>query len=62
MNFTRRDFLATAAAASASLALDLSAQTAPGYKPPAPAPKQKSPIIICAHNGYAYIDLSLIHI
>jgi len=56
MKFTRRDFLATAAAASASLALDLSAQTAPGYKPPAPAPKPKSPIIICAHNGYAYID------
>jgi len=56
MKFTRRDFLATAAAASASLALDLSAQTAPGYKPPAPAPKPKSSIIICAHNGYAYID------
>jgi len=56
MKFTRRDFLATAVAASASLALDLSAQTAPGYKPPAPAPKPKSPIIICAHNGYAYID------
>ncbi|HYV74037.1 MAG TPA: N(4)-(beta-N-acetylglucosaminyl)-L-asparaginase [Candidatus Binatia bacterium] len=56
MKFTRRDFLATAAAASASLALDLSAQTAPDYKPPAPAPKPKSPIIICAHNGYAYID------
>jgi N4-(beta-N-acetylglucosaminyl)-L-asparaginase len=56
MKFTRRDFLATTAAASASLALDLSAQTAPGYKPPAPAPKPKSPVIICAHNGYAYID------
>src|SRR5215472_18698367 len=56
MKFTRRDFLATAAAASASLALDLSAQTAHGYKPPAPAPKPKSSIIICAHNGYAYID------
>ena len=56
MKFTRRDFLATAVAASASLALDLSAQTAPDYKPPAPAPKPKSPIIICAHNGYAYID------
>jgi N4-(beta-N-acetylglucosaminyl)-L-asparaginase len=56
MKFTRRDFLATTAAASASLVVDLSAQTAPGYKPPAPGPKPKSAVIISAANGYPYID------
>jgi N4-(beta-N-acetylglucosaminyl)-L-asparaginase len=56
MKFTRRDFIATTAVASASLALDLQAQTAPGYKPPAPGPKPKSPVIISAANGYPYID------
>jgi len=56
MKFTRRDFLATTAAASASLAVDLTAQTAPGYKAPAPGPKPKSPVIISAANGYPYID------
>ncbi|HEX8801984.1 MAG TPA: N(4)-(beta-N-acetylglucosaminyl)-L-asparaginase [Terriglobales bacterium] len=57
MKFTRRDFLATTALGSASLALDLSAtQLAPGYKPPPPGPKPKSPVIICAANGYAYLE------
>jgi len=56
MKFTRRDFVATTVAASASLALDLKAQTAPGYKPPAPGPKPKSPVIISAANGYNYLD------
>ena len=56
MKFTRRDFVATTVAASASLVLDLKAQTAPGYKPPAPGPKPKSPVIICAANGYNYLD------
>ncbi|HME37021.1 MAG TPA: N(4)-(beta-N-acetylglucosaminyl)-L-asparaginase [Candidatus Sulfotelmatobacter sp.] len=56
MKFTRRDFLATTAAASASLALDLQAQQAPAYKPPAPGPKPKSPVLICAANGYEYLD------
>ena len=56
MKFTRRDFLATTAVASASLALDLQAQQAPGYKAPAPGPKPKSPVLICAANGYAYLD------
>jgi N4-(beta-N-acetylglucosaminyl)-L-asparaginase len=56
MKFTRRDFLATTALGSASLALDLSAtQLAPGYKPP-PARQPKSPVIICAANGYAYLE------
>ena len=58
MKFTRRDFLATTALGSASLALDLSAtQLAPGYRPPPPpATKPKSPVIICAANGYAYLE------
>ena len=57
MKFTRRDFLATTALGSASLALDLGAtQLAPGYKPPPPGPKPKSPVIICAANGYAYLE------
>src|SRR5271169_5867522 len=56
MKFTRRDFLATTALGSASLALDLQAQQAPGYKPPAPGPKPKAPVIICAANGYNYLD------
>jgi N4-(beta-N-acetylglucosaminyl)-L-asparaginase len=56
MKLTRRDFLATSAAASASLALDLQAQQAPGYKPPARGPKPRSPVLICAANGYNYLD------
>ena len=57
MKFTRRDFLATTALGSACLALDLGAtQLAPGYKPPPPGPKPKSPVIICAANGYAYLE------
>jgi len=56
MKLTRRDFLATSAVASASLALDLQARQAPGYKPPAPNPKPKSPVLICAANGYNYLD------
>ncbi|MGC1646378.1 MAG: twin-arginine translocation signal domain-containing protein, partial [Candidatus Sulfotelmatobacter sp.] len=56
MKFSRRDFLATTAVASASLALDLQAQQASGYKPPAPGPKPKSPVLICAANGYEYLD------
>jgi len=58
MKFSRRDFLATTALGSASLALDLNAaaQVAPGYKPPPPSPKPKAPVIICAANGYNYLD------
>src|SRR5215831_12003008 len=57
MKFSRRDFLATTAFGSASLALDLNAtQLAPGYKAPPPSPKPKSPVIISAANGYAYLD------
>jgi N4-(beta-N-acetylglucosaminyl)-L-asparaginase len=57
MKLTRRDFLATTTIGSASLALDLrAAQPAPGYKPPVSGPKPKAPVIICAANGYNYLD------
>ena len=59
MKFTRREFVATTALGSASLALDLHAQTkAPDYQTEnrAPSSKPKAPVIICAHNGYNYLD------
>ena len=57
MKVTRRGFIATTAIGSASLALDLHAtQQAPGHKLPAPGPKPKSPVLICAANGYNYLD------
>ena len=56
MKFTRRDFLATTAAGSAALALDVQAQNKPekGAAPAGALPKK--PVIICAHNGYNYLD------
>jgi N4-(beta-N-acetylglucosaminyl)-L-asparaginase len=57
MKFTRRNFLATTAIGSASLAIDLqAAQQAQGYKPPVAGTKPKAPVIICAANGYNYLD------
>jgi N4-(beta-N-acetylglucosaminyl)-L-asparaginase len=57
MKLTRRDFLATTTIGSASLALDLrAAQPAAGYKPPVAGAKPKAPVIICAANGYNYLD------
>jgi N4-(beta-N-acetylglucosaminyl)-L-asparaginase len=56
MKLSRRDFLATTTIGSAALALDLQAQQAPGYKPHALGPKPKAPVIICAANGYNYLD------
>jgi len=53
MKFTRRDFLATTAAGSASLVLDLQAQDKAAASP---GPPPKKPVIICAHNGYNYLD------
>ncbi len=55
MKVSRRDFIATTAIGSASLAFDLQGQNkdtsaAPSGNPP------KKPIIICAHNGYNYLD------
>ena len=54
MKFSRRDFIATTAVGSASLALDLPAQDKPNPSPSVSPPKK--PIIICAHNGYNYLD------
>ncbi len=59
MKLTRREFVATTALGSASLALDLQGQTkAPDYQSEnhAPSTKPKAPVIICAHNGYNYLD------
>jgi len=49
MKVSRRDFIATTAVGSASLAFDLRAQNTSATSP-------KKPIIICAHNGYNYLD------
>ena len=56
MRFTRRDFIATTAAGSASLALDLQAQNKPDKSGSTPSALAKKPVIICAHNGYNYLD------
>jgi len=53
MKFSRRDFIATTAIGSTSLALDLQGQSKPDTGP-SPAPKK--PIIVCAANGYNYLD------
>jgi N4-(beta-N-acetylglucosaminyl)-L-asparaginase len=56
MKFTRRDFIATTAAGTASLALDLQAQNKPDKSASTPSALPKKPVIICAHNGYNYLD------
>ncbi|HZQ45269.1 MAG TPA: isoaspartyl peptidase/L-asparaginase, partial [Acidobacteriaceae bacterium] len=52
MKFSRRDFIATTAVTSASLALNLRGQDQP--KPATGTPKK--PIIVSAANGYNYLD------
>lgn len=54
MKFSRRDFIATTAIGTASLALDLKAQNTQN-PPPNTAGSGKN-IIICAANGYNYLD------
>ncbi len=56
MKFTRRDFIATTAVGGASLALDLKGQSNPGKPAAPPSSPPKKAIIICAHNGYNYLD------
>jgi N4-(beta-N-acetylglucosaminyl)-L-asparaginase len=56
MKFTRRDFLATTGIGAASLALDLQAQSKPDKVAASPGGPPKAPVIICAHNGYNYLD------
>jgi N4-(beta-N-acetylglucosaminyl)-L-asparaginase len=55
MKFSRRDFIATTAVGSASLALDLHGQTKPDTNN-VPSTKPKKAIIISAANGYNYLD------
>jgi len=54
MKVSRRDFIATTAVGSASLALDLQGQNKTETTPPANPPKK--PILISAANGYDYLD------
>ena len=54
MKFSRRDFIATATLGSAAFALNVPPQDAP--KSPTPSGVPKKPIIICAANGYNYLD------
>jgi N4-(beta-N-acetylglucosaminyl)-L-asparaginase len=56
MKVTRRDFIATTAIGSASLALDLHGQNKPDTSAAVPANPPKKPILICAANGYNYLD------
>ena len=56
MKFTRRDFIATTAVGSTSLALDLQAQEKAGQGRGARVVLPKKPVIICAANGYNYLD------
>jgi N4-(beta-N-acetylglucosaminyl)-L-asparaginase len=56
MKFTRRDFLATTAVGGASLALDLQAQGKSQSSSASSGGPPKRPVVICAHNGYAYLD------
>jgi N4-(beta-N-acetylglucosaminyl)-L-asparaginase len=56
MKLSRRDFIATTAIGTASLALDLPAQDHPKATESPAASAPKKPIIICAANGYNYLD------
>ena len=56
MKVSRRDFIATTAIGSASLALDLHGQNKPDASAAPPGNPPKKPLIICAHNGYDYLD------
>jgi len=55
MKFSRRDFIATTAVGSASLALDLQGQNKTDTNN-VPSTKPKQAIIISAANGYNYLD------
>jgi N4-(beta-N-acetylglucosaminyl)-L-asparaginase len=56
MKVTRRDFIATTSVGAASLALDLQGQSKPASSTPMTGTLPKKPVIICAHNGYNYLD------
>ncbi|MBZ5572209.1 MAG: N(4)-(beta-N-acetylglucosaminyl)-L-asparaginase [Acidobacteriia bacterium] len=56
MTISRRDFLGTAVAGSLSLGLLDSKGNGQESKKNEAVPSGKRPIIICAHNGYNYLD------
>jgi N4-(beta-N-acetylglucosaminyl)-L-asparaginase len=62
MTVSRRDFLTTAVVGSLSLGLqgqpsqDQSGKEHPANKPDPNSPSGKRPIIVCAHNGFNYLD------
>ena len=69
MSFSRRDFLTTTALGS--LALSLEARSGEARKSPAESAEtspqagpgsSKRPIIVCAHNGFAYLDRAYEHL
>ena len=56
MKLSRRDFIAAGTIGSASLALDLQGQNKSESTPVPTSNPPKKPIIICAANGYNYLD------
>ena len=56
MNFSRRDFIATTAIGSASLALDLQGQSKPASNAAPSVHSPMKPVIISAANGYNYLE------
>jgi len=68
MSFSRRDFLATTALGSLALRLDAQGLDATDKNSSAPGAQQpgtgsgKRPIIVCAKNGFNYLDRAYEHL
>src|SRR5215475_12941021 len=66
MSFTRRDFLTTTAIGSLGLSLDAYGQSAQKKTEPGATSQGtgsgKRPIIVCANNGFAYLDRAYEHL
>ena len=56
MKFSRRDFIATTAVSAASLGLELQGQNKTDATAPSVSGAPKKAIIVCATNGYNYLD------
>ena len=59
MTFSRRDFVKTSVLGAVAAGVATHAESRSPYAPPSgdqSSSTQKRPIIICAHNGYAYLD------
>ena len=56
MKVTRRDFLTTTAISAASFALDVQAEDKSQQTGTAPGQAPRQPVMICAANGYNYLD------